>query len=62
LNEFTNLIDLQKTVAILTSTGGIADELPALSTKISKAGQGQILFESDPKQLVEKLLNSLVSK
>lgn len=56
MNEFTNLVDMQKTVGVLTETGGFADELPALSKKISKAGQGEIIFESDPKILIEKIL------
>jgi predicted Rossmann-fold nucleotide-binding protein len=59
LNEFTNLIDMQKTVGVLTGTGGIADELPALSRKVSKPDQGELLFDDDPEQLVEKLLSSL---
>jgi len=61
LNEFTNLIDMGKTVGVLTGTGGIADELPALTQKISKPNQGKVIFDSDPKTLVEKLLASLES-
>lgn len=59
LNEFTNLIDMQKTVGVLTGTGGIADELPALSQKISKAGQGRVIFNDHPEQLVDKILKTL---
>ncbi len=59
LNEFTDLIDMGKTVGVLTGSGGIADELPALSRKISKAGQGELLFDGDAGRLVEKLLSSL---
>ncbi len=59
LNEFTNLIDQQKIVGVLTDTGGIADELPELTRKISKAGQGRIIFESDPGKLVGKILTTL---
>lgn len=59
LNEFTNLIDMQKTVGVLTGSGGIADELPMLAKKISKAGQGEIIFESDPVALVQKVLEAL---
>jgi predicted Rossmann-fold nucleotide-binding protein len=59
LNEFTNLIDMGKTVGVLTGTSGIADELPALTQKISKPNQGKIIFDSDPQSLVEKLLASL---
>jgi len=53
LNEFTNLIDFQKIVGVLNNSGGIADELASLSNKISKAGQGPIIFDDDPKQLIE---------
>ncbi|MBW3569176.1 hypothetical protein KY385_03560 [Candidatus Parcubacteria bacterium] len=59
LNEFTNLLDMQKVVGVLTGTSGIADELPELSKKISKPGQGQIIFESDPKKLVKKILATM---
>jgi len=59
LNEFTNLLDMQKAVGVLTGTGGIADELEELSKKISKPGRGKIIFESDPKVLVEKMLQAI---
>ncbi|HEY5152393.1 MAG TPA: hypothetical protein VII55_00295 [Candidatus Saccharimonadales bacterium] len=62
LNEFTNVIDMQKTIGILSGSGGIADELPPLSAKITKAGQGELLFETDPELLVGKLLSSLPTK
>ncbi len=59
LNEFTNLIDQQKIVGVLTGTGGIADELPTLSQKISKEGQGEIIFDDDPEKLIEKIFVAL---
>ncbi len=59
LNEFTNLIDFQKSIGVLTSTGGIADELPALTRKIVKEGQGKIVFDNDPVALVKKVLGLL---
>lgn len=58
LNEFTNLIDFGKTVGVLTETGGISDELEGLSKKISKAGQGKVIFRSDPTGLIEKIMKS----
>jgi predicted Rossmann-fold nucleotide-binding protein len=61
LNEFTNLIDLQKVVGILTETGGVADQLPHLSQTISKEGQGQFIFDSKPSELVEEILDHLKS-
>lgn len=58
LNEFTNLVDMGKIVAVLTGTGGIADELSRLN-EIIKKGQPTIIFEPDPKILVEKLFQAL---
>ena len=62
LNEFTNLLDMQKTVGVLTGTGGIADELPGLAKKISKEGQGKIIFESDPRKLTKAIIQSLATE
>jgi predicted Rossmann-fold nucleotide-binding protein len=62
LNEFTNLVDMQKIVGVLTGTGGISDELPALAKKIVKPGQGEIIFNDDPDRLVEAILDRLKSK
>lgn len=62
LNEFTNMIDQQKLVGVLTGTGGIADELPELARKISKEGQGEIIFENNPKTLIEKILSNLAAQ
>lgn len=59
MNEFTNLYDLGKVIGVLTGTGGIADELPALYKKITKQTKAIIIFESDPKILVKKVINQL---
>jgi predicted Rossmann-fold nucleotide-binding protein len=59
LNEFTNLVDFQKVVGILTSTGGVADELPKIMQKISKEGQGSVIFDSDPQKLLSKVMAQL---
>lgn len=59
LNEFTNLIDFGKSIGVLTETGGVADELEVLSKKISKKGQGRIIFNSDPADLVDQIIKSL---
>lgn len=61
LNEFTNLMDMEKIIGVLTDTGGIADELPRLMTKIKKDKTGTVIFESSPKVLVKTVLNQLES-
>ena len=62
LNEFTNLIDFGKTIGVLTGTGGIADALSSLTKNVAKAGQGKVIFESDPARLVDQLLKDLKAK
>lgn len=59
LNEFTNLFDLGKVIGVLTGTGGVADELEALSKKISKPSKAKIIFNPDPKQLVRSIIKEL---
>jgi len=59
LNEFTNLVDMRKLVGVLTDTGGVADELEQLSQRISKEGQGEVIFNNNPAELVAQLLQRL---
>jgi len=59
LNEFTNLYDMGKIIGVLTNTGGIADELPKLSKKISKKSKARIIFSNSPRELVEKVIKEL---
>ncbi len=59
MNEFTNLMDMQKIVGVWTGTGGIADELPALCEKIIKEGQGTVIFDDDPALLLGKVIAGL---
>lgn len=61
LNEFTCLVDMRKVVGVLTGTGGIADELSALTQKIVKENQGKVIFNDDPDELVQKILTELGS-
>src|SRR6185437_8568184 len=59
LNEFTNLYDMGKLIGVLTSTGGIADELEDLNKKIYKPGKAKIIFNNDPEALVKKIIAEL---
>jgi len=55
LNEFTIAFEDHKPIGVLTGTGGIADELAHIVEK-AKRGEGNIIYDSDPKRLVEKLV------
>lgn len=59
LNEFTNLYDMGKIIGVLTNTGGVADELPRLSQRISKKSKAKVIFSESPKELVEKIIKEL---
>lgn len=55
LNEFTIAFEDKKPIGVLTGTGGMADEIEEIVGE-SHRGPGKIVYESDPKILVEKLI------
>lgn len=55
LNEFTIAFEDNKPIGVLTNTGGMADEIQSIVEKAHR-GQGKIIYESDPKKLIEKLI------
>lgn len=60
LNEFTIAFEDDKPIGILEGTGGTADLIRDLLPKMHR-GQGKIVFGTDPKALVEKVIE-LVKK
>lgn len=59
MNEFTNLYDMGKIIGILTGTGGIADEIEKLNSKIIKKSKAKIIFNNSPMKLVNDIINEL---
>lgn len=55
LNEFTIAFEDNKPIGVLEGTGGTADLMKDLLPKLHK-GEGKVVFDSDPKRLVEKVL------
>ncbi len=55
LNEFTIAFEDQKPIGVLEGTGGTADIIKDL-IKFPHRGKTRIVFEKDPKKLVEKLI------
>jgi uncharacterized protein (TIGR00725 family) len=55
LNEFTVAFEDKKPIGILTDSGGISDELDHLLT-VANRGRARIVFDENPKDLVEKVL------
>jgi len=59
MNEFTNLHDMGKVIGVLTGTGGIADEIEYLQSKIRKKTESKVIFDNSPKKLIKKVLAEL---
>jgi len=59
LHEFCSLYDYGKVIGVLTGTGGVADELLALMTRINKESGAEVVFRDDPKELIEQVIAQL---
>ena len=55
LNEFTDAFEDQKPIGVLEGSGGVADEIRDIVENANR-GKGKIVYDSDPKALVEKVL------
>ncbi|MGE5298273.1 MAG: hypothetical protein ACM3KM_03860 [Acidobacteriaceae bacterium] len=58
LNEFTTAFEDKRVVGILTGTGGIEEDIPDI-LKDAKRGKKFMIFDSDPKLLVEKVIRKI---
>jgi len=55
LNEFTTAFEDKRVVGVLTKTGGVEAEIDKI-LDVSKRGRKRIVFDDDPKKLVEKVI------
>ncbi len=62
MHEFCSLYDFGKVIGVLAGTGGIADELPELSKKISKESRAKVIFNDSPKELVNLVIKELETR
>lgn len=58
LNEFTSAFEEGRVMGVLTATGGVEAEIDRI-LKISKRGRKNIVFNADPKILVEQVIKKL---
>lgn len=56
LGEFAIAYEAGKLIGVLTGTGGITEALGALQTSLNKNTGSEIIYDSDPDQLVIRLL------
>jgi uncharacterized protein (TIGR00725 family) len=58
LNEFTTAFEDKRIVGVLTGTGGIEENIQEI-LKDAKRGKKRIVFDSDPKLLIQKVIKKI---
>ena len=62
LNEFSIAYQLGKVIGVLEGTGGIAEKIPELISYINKETGAVLVCDSDPKNLVRKVIKAIGKK
>lgn len=62
LHEFTTALEAQKVVGVLLGSGGLADYIPELVTKIEVPGAKEIIYDTKPARLVARVIDALDAK
>lgn len=58
LNEFTTAFEDRRVVGVLTGTGGVEQDIDHI-LKLAQRGRKRIVFDDDPKKLVETVIKML---
>lgn len=59
LHEFTTALEANKVVGVLLGSGGLADYIPELITKIEVPAIKDIIYDTNPERLVKKVIKAL---
>jgi uncharacterized protein (TIGR00725 family) len=59
LNEFTVAFDEEKVVGVLTGSGGVSNHVPEVLKICDREMEDFVVFDSDPKRLIEKVVDKL---
>lgn len=62
LHEFSTAVESHKVCAVLLGSGGLADFLPALVEKIPTPNSKDIIYDTDPARLVDRVVKELDRK
>jgi uncharacterized protein (TIGR00725 family) len=62
LHEFTSALEAHKPCGILLGSGGTADEIPKLMEVLEPPDASLVIYDDDPKRLVEKIIALLDEK
>lgn len=59
LHEFSTAIESRKVCGVLLGSGGLADYIPLLLKHVEAPGAKDVIFDTNPKKLVEKVIKAL---
>ena len=62
LHEFATALESKKVCGVLLGSGGLADYIPTLLKNIEAPGANEIIYDTDPDRLVEKVIVALDKK
>jgi len=62
LHEFATALESRKVVGVLLGSGGLADYIPTLLKNVESPGVKDIIYDTDPARLVDKVSEALDKK
>jgi uncharacterized protein (TIGR00725 family) len=62
LHEFTSALEARKPCGVLIGSGGTADVIPELMKRLRPPEGDLVIYDSDPKTLIEKIIKLLDEK
>jgi hypothetical protein len=62
LHEFATALESKKVCGVMLGSGGLADYIPTLLKNIEAPGANEIIYDTDPDRLVEKVIAALDKK
>lgn len=62
LHEFTSALEAHKPCAVLSGSGGTADEVPKLLKELEPPNKSLIIFDDDPAKIVDRIIAVLDDK
>lgn len=62
LHELSTALESHKVCGVLLGSGGLADFIPALLENVPAPGAKEVIYDTDPDRLVEKVIEALDKK
>jgi uncharacterized protein (TIGR00725 family) len=62
LHELATALESRKVCGVLTGSGGLADFVPTLLANIESPGADDIIYDTDPERLLDKVIAALDKK